>query len=167
MIDAAAPILLSHRPVAEADIPIICGFPQNETELFFLFPKASYPLTPEQLRLAIAQRADSTVVERDGAAVGFANFYHWAQGGRYAIGNVMVASAARGLGVGRYLMERMIERAFAHYDAAEVTVSCFNANVAGLLLYPRLGFQPYAVEERRDKQGNRVALIHMRLLRDV
>lgn len=167
MSDDAAPLPLTHRAVTVADIPLICGFPQNETELFFLFPKASYPLTPEQLRLAIAQRADSTVVERDGAVVGFANFYHWSQGGRCAIGNVMVAPAARGQGVGCYLMERMIERAFTHHDAAEVTVSCFNANVAGLLLYPRLGFQPYAVEERRDKQGHRVALIHMRLLRNV
>lgn len=157
---------LTHRPVADQDISLLCGFPRNETELFFLFPKADYPLTPPQLCAAIAQRADSTVVERDSVVVGFANFYQWEHGGSCAIGNVMVDAAARGGGVGRYLMTHMIERAFNHYRAAEVTVSCFNANVAGLLFYPRLGFQPYAVEARRDKQGNRAALIHMRLPRN-
>ena len=60
----------------------------------------------------------------------------------------------------------MIGCAFSKHHAAEVTASCFNQNVAGLLLYPKLGFRPYAVEERQDKKGNRVALIHMRLLRN-
>jgi len=35
-----------------------------------------------------------------------------------------------------------------------------------MLRYPKLGFQPFAVEERQDKNRNRVALIHMRLLRN-
>lgn len=83
-----------------------------------------------------------------------------------SIGNVIVSAAARGRGVGHYLIKQMISLAFSKYQAAEVTVSCFNQNVAGLLLYPALGFQPYAIEERKDTQGNRVALIHMRLPRN-
>ncbi len=157
---------LSHRPVAEKDIQIICGFPQSEDELFFLFPMADFPLAPSQLQDAIAQRSDSTVVELDGEVVAFANFYRWEVGGCCSIGNVIVSSVARGRGVGRYLIEQMIDHAFSKYQAAEVTVSCFNQNVAGLLLYPKLGFQPYAVEERKDKKGNQVALIHMRLPRN-
>ncbi len=156
---------LTHRPVEEHDIPMICGFPQGEEELFFLFPKASYPLSPEQLQDAIASRSDSTVVELDGKVAGFANFYRWETGGCCAIGNVMVSPAARGRGVGRCLIQHMVDLAFTKHLAAEVTVSCFNQNHAGLLFYPKLGFQPYAVEERQDKKGNRVALIHMRLLR--
>lgn len=157
---------LSHRPVTEKDIQNICGFPQSEDELFFLFPKADFPLAPSQLQDAIALRADSTVVELDGEAVAFANFYRWEVGGCCSIGNVIVSPAARGRGVGRYLIEQMIRLALSKYQAAEVTVSCFNQNVAGLLLYSKLGFQPYAVEERKDKKGNRVALIHMRLPRN-
>lgn len=157
---------LTHRPVADKDIQVICGFPQSEDELFFLFPKAEFPLVPSQLQDAIAQRSDSTVVELDGEVVAFANFYRWDAGGCCAIGNVIVSPAARGRGVGRYLMEQMIGLAFSKHQAAEVTVSCFNQNVAGLLLYPILGFQPYAIEERKDKKGNRVALIHMRLPRN-
>lgn len=156
---------LTHRPVAGKDIQVICGFPQSEDELFFLFPKAEFPLTPAQLQDAIARRSDSTVVALGGEVVAFANFYRWKTGGSCSIGNVIVSPAARGRGVGRYLVERMSDLAFSKHQAAEVTVSCFNRNVAGLLLYPKLGFQPYAVEERQDKKGNRVALIHMRLPR--
>ena len=67
--------MLTHRPVLDADIPLICQFPQSEHELFFMFPKASYPLTIDQLKEAIAQRFDSTVVLLDDRVAGFANFY--------------------------------------------------------------------------------------------
>lgn len=157
---------LTHRPVDEKDIQVICSFPQSEDELFFLFPKAAFPLTPSQLQDSIAQRSDSTVVELDGKVAAFANFYRWEAGGSCSIGNVIVSPAARGSGVGTYLIEQMVGLAFSKHQAAEVTVSCFNQNVAGLLLYPKLGFQPYAIEERQDKKGNRVALIHMRLPRN-
>ncbi|RQW84439.1 MAG: GNAT family N-acetyltransferase [Geobacter sp.] len=156
---------LTHRPVEDKDLRIICGFPQNEDELFFLYPKATYPLTPSQLRTAVSSRSNSTVVEHSGEVVGFANFYRWGTGG-CSIGNVIVSPANRGSGVGRYLIEQMIDIAFSKHRAAEVAVSCFNHNTVGLLLYPKLGFQPYAVEQRQDRDGNRVALIHMRLPRN-
>lgn len=157
---------LSHRPITENDLQIICGFPRNALELFFLFPKADFPLAPSQLREAIAQRSDSTVVEHDRKVVAFANFYRSETGGVCSIGNVIVSPAARGRGVGSYLIKHMAHLAFSKHLAAEVTVSCFNQNVAGLLLYPKLGFQPYAIEERKNKEGNPVALIHMRLPRN-
>ena len=95
--------------------------------------------------------------------VAFANFYRWETGGVCAIGNVMVAPAARGRGVARYLIEQMLDTAFTRHQACEVQVSCFNPNVAGLLLYPQLGFLPCGVEERAGKGGERLALIHFRL----
>ena len=87
---------LTHRPVAEKDIQIICGFPQSADELFFLFPKATFPLTALQLQDAIAQRSDSTVVEIGGEIVAFANFYRWETGGCCSIGNVIVSPAICG-----------------------------------------------------------------------
>ncbi len=156
---------LSCRPVEERDYPVICGFVQSPEELFFMFPAARYPLTPEQLREAVARRADSTVVELDGETVAFANFHSWATGGRCTLGNVIVAPGARGSGVGRYLVEQMLHTAFTRHAAAEVTAACFHNNLAGLLFYPRLGFQPYALEERQDPQGRPTVLIHLRLTR--
>lgn len=157
---------ITHRPAVEEDVQLICDFPQTEDELFFLFPKATFPLTASQLQDAIAQRSDSTVVELDGEVVAFANFYHWETNGTCSIGNVIVSPLARGLGVGRYLIEQMIDLAFSKYKADEIAISCFNQNVIGLLLYTKLGFQPYTIEERIDLRGNRVALIHMRLPRN-
>lgn len=151
---------LSARPVEDRDIPTICAFARDAEELFFFFPKAVFPLTPRQLREAIGQRCDSTVVEADGEVAAFANFYRWGREG-CAIGNVVVAPAARGLGIGRFLIEFMVELAFSKHGADEVTVSCFNRNVAGLLLYPKLGFKPGAIEARKDCLGVPVALIHL------
>lgn len=152
-----------HRAVAEKDIPAICSWARNQEELYYFFPKAIYPLTAEQLSESIAQRKNSTVVEFEGQPVAFANFYKWEKGGTCSIGNVIVSPEVRNQGVARFLMEQMCSIAFYEYKASEVTVSCFNSNTAGLLLYPKLGFQPFATEERQDKAGNRVALIHMRL----
>ncbi|AZC26102.1 MULTISPECIES: GNAT family N-acetyltransferase [Pseudomonas] len=153
---------VTFRPAADADIPRICSFVRNAQELFFFFPAATWPLTPEQLRDSIAQRSDSTVLERDGQVVGFANFYRWEQGGTCTIGNVIVDPEVRSVGLGAQLIGQMIYLARSRHQARDVTLSCFNSNVAGLLFYPKLGFVPFAIEERKDKQQERVALIHLR-----
>ena len=159
--------MLTNRPVRGANILTICEFPQSERELFFLHPQASYPLTYEQLNEAIEQRTDSTVVLWDGKISAFANFYLCEPGEKCGIGNVIVAPQARGNGVGRYLLETMIQLAFHKHDVREVEIACFNQNAAGLLLYSKLGFQPYAIEEWRDRQHSRVALVRMRIPRSV
>jgi RimJ/RimL family protein N-acetyltransferase len=159
--------VLSHREVRPEDIRHICTFPQSAEELFYLFPKATYPLTPEQLLRAVQQRFDSTVVLDDERICGFANFYIRETAGTCAIGNVVVALEARTRGVGRYLIETMIRKALLQHHAKEVRISCFNGNVAGLLLYAKLGFVPFSVEPRVDPQGSRVALIHMHLQTEV
>ncbi|QBF25256.1 GNAT family N-acetyltransferase [Pseudomonas tructae] len=153
---------LTHRPVQDQDIAAICCFPQGPDELFYMFPKAKYPLTPAQLSEAIDQRSGSTVIEGDGVLLAFANFYKAEQGGVCALGNVVVAPAARGHGVARYLVQSMIELARRQFEAREVQVSCFNSNTAGLLLYPQLGFEPFAIEERQGPGGIRVALVQMK-----
>lgn len=127
-----------------------------------MFPKATYPLTPAQLTDAISQRSGSTVVEGDGLVLGFANFYKAEHGGICALGNVVVAPAARGQGVARYLVQCMVDLACEQFAAREVWVSCFNHNTAGLLLYPQLGFVPFAIEERQARDGRRVALVQMK-----
>jgi RimJ/RimL family protein N-acetyltransferase len=157
---------LSHREVRPEDVERVCSFPQSADELYFLFPKAAFPLAPGQLQRAIEQRHDSTVVLLDDQVCGFANFYVRELEGACAIGNVVVAPDARAKGVGRYLIETMVRKALLQHRAREVRISCFNGNVAGLLLYAKLGFVPFGVERRVDLQGARVALIHMRLDED-
>lgn len=154
-------MILQHRPVKADDIRTICSFPQNARELFYMFPKAQYPLTETQLSNAITQRFDSTVAESQNSIVGFANFYRAETGGVCCIGNVIVAQEARGRGVATFIVETMTALAFDRYDATEVQISCFNENTAGLLLYSKLGFSPFAVEERISLDSRRSALIHM------
>jgi ribosomal protein S18 acetylase RimI-like enzyme len=154
---------VTFRTVQAQDIARICSFARTEEEQFFFFPAATWPLTEEQLQASVDKRSDSTVIELDGVVVGFANFYKWEQAGTCTIGNLIVDPAIRGKGIGARLIEQMIDIARTRHQASEVTLSCFNSNVAGLLLYPKLGFVPYAIEERQDKQGRRLALIHLRL----
>ena len=159
-------MILKHRPVTAEDVKTICSFPQGVQELYFMFPKAKFPLTEAQMSTAIGQRFDSTVVEADGEIVGFANFYRAELQGICCIGNVIVAPSARGKGVARFIVETMIELAFERWEAKEVQLSCFNENTAGLLLYPTLGFVPFDIEERAAPGGGRTALIHMRRSRN-
>lgn len=155
--------MLMHRPVQEEDLPIICQFPQSEQELFFMFPRASFPFTVEQLQDAIAQRTDSTVILLDHRVVGFANFYSCIPEDKCSIGNVIVSPHARNQGVGQYLIETMVQIAFTSHHVRAVELSCFNHNTKGILFYSKLGFKPVYIEGRTDHQGNRVASIHMEL----
>lgn len=150
---------LSHRPATLADLPEVVAFPQNADELFFCYPKAVWPLDVEQLAAAMAERRDSTVVLLDGRVAGFANFYQWQQSDSCALGNLMIAPWARGRGVARYLVTTMEQLAREQHQATRMRVSCFNANSAGLLLYPALGYALRGLVERRDPQGARVALL--------
>ena len=150
------------REVTEDDIVQICKLAETREELFYCFPRATFPLSVADVRHSIQTRASATVIEKDGRVVAFANFYRW-QEGVCSIGNVIVSSDCRGIGVGRYLISHMTKLAFEKYHAETVTVSCFNRNVAGLLFYPKLGFCPYETESRIDYSGEQVALIHFKV----
>lgn len=154
--------LLSHRPAMDNDLPQVVAIPQDAEELFFCYPKGHWPFTVEQLTNAVAARQASTVVELDGRVVAFANFYASEPGHYCALGNVMVAASARGKGVAHYLIAQMEQIARERFAAQEMQVSCFNANSAGLLLYPKLGYEVYDVQERCDHRGQRVALLQFR-----
>lgn len=153
-------MVFNYRAVQTANFPTICSFATNAEELFYCFPKAHYPLTPEQLAQAVNSRSDSTVVLLCNQVVGFANFYQWEQG-TCVIGNVMVSPHYRGQGVARFLMSTMGNIAKTKHNAHTLKVSCFNTNTSGLILYKRLGFQPYALEERTTPSNKATILIHL------
>jgi ribosomal protein S18 acetylase RimI-like enzyme len=149
------------RPAEAADLAEVVGFVQNAEELFYCYPKASWPLSIGQLAAAMAERRSSTVVCLEGRVAGFANFYQWQHGEFCALGNVMVAPWARGRGVAQYLLAQMESLARRTYKAPLMKVACFNANAGGLLLYTRLGYLTTGIVERRAPDGSRVALVQM------
>ncbi|KAF1051738.1 MAG: hypothetical protein GAK43_02267 [Stenotrophomonas maltophilia] len=152
---------LMHRPARIADLDEVVGFPRSADELFYCFPRATWPLTLDQLAEAVAQRRDSQVALYDGRLAGFVNFYQWAEGESCTLGNLMVAGWAREHGVASYLVGVMEDLARRHYHAQRLKLSCFNGNASGLLFYTRLGYRPTGIVERRDRHDERVALIQL------
>ena len=153
---------LSYRTVEKTDFEIICSLPQNFEELFFMFPKAEYPLTVNQLKTAIECRFDSTVIIYDEEIVGFANFYEMNRNDYCSIGNVIVKSSFREKGIGRFLIETMEGVGIKKYNVSEFRLSCFNTNTNGILLYSKLGYKPYEIEKRISREGENLALIKMK-----
>ncbi len=159
--------MYTHRPLQERDLESICMFPLSGEELFCMFPKARYPLTPRQLLDAARNRRDPSVVLVNEVVVGYANFIEVHEGDHCSIGNLVIKSLERGKGAASYLVKTFIDLAFQRYMANYVRISCFSHNAAGLLLYYKLGFRPVDMEERKGPDGKRVALIHMHLSREV
>lgn len=153
---------LAFRPVRDADLPAICTFARTPEELYYLAPRARFPLSVDQLAASIAERSDSSVVCRGDAVLGFANIYK-REAGACWVGNVAVAHEARRQGVAGFLMQQMAQLARERHGAGELRVSCFNPNTAALRLYAHLGYTPFALEERLDGQQQPIMLIHLRL----
>ena len=143
-----------HREIVPEDLTIICNFPQDENELFFMYPKAIFPLTIDQIKSSIDSRFDSTVILYEETIIGFANFYEVIKEQYCSIGNVIVNPIYRGKGVGTFLINIMEKKAINKYKVKEMHISCFNQNVTGLLLYYKLGYVPYEIHVTgADQEG--------------
>lgn len=158
-----APILI--RAAGVEDYPGIRDLFQTPEELFRVYPDGEWPFTLEQVERIAKERVDLTVVTAGEKVVGFANFYR-VDGRRSAfLGNVVIAEAYRGRGLGRALVERMLKRAFEERKMEELRLSVFADNTPALLLYDALGFTPYGLEARTDPHGGKKVLLHMRRCR--
>lgn len=114
--DARASVVL--RPAARADVPAILGFIRELADYERLADAvvADEAGLDEQL-FGARPAAEVVIAEVDGAAVGFALFFHTfstflAKPGLY-LEDLYVQPAARGLGVGRALMTHLAALALA------------------------------------------------------
>lgn len=153
------------REAVQADYEDICKLVPNEHELYLVYPRGVHPFTVDQIKHLSELRKELTVAIDDLKIVGFANLYDFKDKERAFIGNVVVEKSARGRGLGKQLIGHMLNAAFSKYDLNEVHISVFSDNVPALLLYSKLGFQPYSIEERQNYKTMRVALLHMKLER--
>lgn len=156
---------MEFRSATEDDYPVICKLVKNRNELLWVYPAGRYPLTVSQLKELARNRSELTVAVEDGSIIGFADFYDLVPGKSVFIGNVIVERKRRGKGIGKALITALLDKAFGEYDLPEVRISVFSENSPALILYNRLGFVPYAIDERVKADGQRLALIHMRLFR--
>ena len=156
------PTVYTHREARLDDLSQISTFPQNAMELYFMYPKATFPLTYEQLKINFDNRANGTVFLSDETVVAFANLYDIEPGKQCFLGNVIINPPFRGKGVGEYLLKTMAEIGVEQYQAKELHLTCFNTNTPGLLLYLKTGFTPYALEKRTDFEGKSLLAIHLK-----
>ncbi len=143
------------------DLESVVGFLTTPDELFFFHPKATFPLTVDQLLPNFQSRKGNTVIIVDGKVAGYANFISISDGNLATIGNVVVDPKLRGTGLGKALINRMETSAKALYGAKQIFIPCFNTNTAGLLFYHKLGYVPNSGEPRINQNGDPVYLIYL------
>ena len=148
--------------VTEQHFAGIAALVPSADALYRIYPSATFPLDKSQLLELMETRKELTVLVDEGQVVGFANLYNVQVNESAFIGNVVVAASHRGLGLGTTLMLHMAEVCQTKYNA-NAHLSVFNFNTSALLLYTKLGFKPYAVEQRFNIEKQPVALIHMKL----
>lgn len=155
--------MFTSRPLIEADFKTLSTFPSSAEELFYIAPFADYPWTAEMFAAATSARLSNTVYMDDDEIIGFANYYDYNFGDKAFIGNVIVSPARRRQGYGRKILESMIEKGFSEHGFEEIHLSCFSGNTPGLLLYRKLGFKPYGIEQRTDYKNEAVAMVNFKL----
>jgi ribosomal protein S18 acetylase RimI-like enzyme len=141
--------------------PDISRLPSSAEELKLLYSGKGFPWTIEQIQELYEQRSDFTGVLVDGTLAAFANLYNVNPGHSAFLGNIIVADAFKGRGIGRLLTEYMTELVKVKYDA-EPHLTVYGFNARALLLYARMGYKPYDVAERRNLKDEVVAVVHMR-----
>ena len=152
---------LAYRPFAEEDAKFISRFPQSAEELFFLFPKALFPLDPEQLMEQTRRQPCPTVALWKDAVVGYINFIEVRKKRFCTIGNLVVDPAHRRKGVGARLIQFMMRKSVEQFGARFVHASCFSHNTPAYQLCAKLGFIPADMALRPATDGEMVLLVNL------
>ena len=134
------------RPAERADVPVIAGLIRGLAS----FEKLEAEVTMTEDRLAANlfgphHYAETLIAEQDGAAVGFALFFHnfstfLAQPGIY-LEDLFVIPEQRGRGVGRALLKELARLAVER-GCGRLEWSVLDWNREAIAFYERLGAQP-------------------------
>lgn len=154
-----------HRSLKSGDADLICSFFQSTEELFFCFPKASFPLAPKTLMAETDQRHSPTVALDGERVVGYAKYLEVRDKRYCAIGHLVVDPAFRHRGVARFLVQTLVAMAMAHHKAKFVRAPCFSHNTAAYQMYHAMGFKPDDMVPRTTSEGEVVLLVNMVLRR--
>ena len=161
VVRGEVPVPTEFRGLQSEDLEAISSFPVSSEELFYMFPEAEWPLSPEQIKALAAQRKDPTVLVYGGLVAGYGNFMDCRPQESCSVGNIVVGPGFRRLGIGTALLEHMAEKARQEYGAAKLRAACFNADAAGLLFFQKKGFKPVDMEVQQDPNGREVVLFKL------
>ncbi|WP_409345603.1 GNAT family N-acetyltransferase [Paenibacillus sp. MBLB4367] len=156
--------MYSTRPAVHDDFAAVCTFPRNAEELFYMYPKGTFPLSADQLAGAAEGRHLLTVlVGANDEVAGYANVYGLEAGELCWLGNVIVSPAHRGNGGAELLIRSMIGHAQSVLGVKRLRLVCHSTNARALLFYTRIGFKPYEIARMEDHRGQTIAAIRMEL----
>ena len=152
--------MFNHRPVVTDDFETISRFPQNQTELFFMYPKGTFPLTAKQLEEAALNRIKPIVITYQEEVIGYCNLYDVTREDCW-LGNVIISPSCRGIGAGSFLIRTMIDIAKKELQVKHFRLVCHNINTDALLFYTKLGFLPNELKIMNDPNGKEIVGIKM------
>ncbi len=128
--------------------------------MIFSFPRAVFPLTPDQIIETIGSRLKPTVVLHNDNVVGFACLYD-IQENTCSLGNVIVSSEYRGIGVSEFLLQALSTIAKEAFKVDTLQLICQNTNTRGLIFYKKQGFNPVELFWDRRQSDEYVVGIRM------
>lgn len=157
------------RNAAEADVDAVCAI--HNQGIADRIATLDMPLrTPADTRAWLIERGPRhpvIVAELDGAVVGWASLNRFNPRPVYdfvADLSVYVERAWRGKGIGRQLLDRLVELARAH-GYHKMVLAALEFNSAGLALYTRTGFTRVGVyHEQGQLDGRWVDVVIMEKL---
>lgn len=108
-------------------------------------PAFAWPLDVKQIASYAAEspvrrRIWTALETRSGVAVGHASLRLEPGSSTGRLGRVLVASGARGQGIGGAMLEEVLASAFGALDLDRVELGVYSHNTAAVRLYERLGF---------------------------
>lgn len=153
--------MFKFRHADQEDFSIIATMPQNQEELFFMYPKGKFPISAENLKEVASRRFSPTVITHMDEVVGYCNFYEVNKGRDCWLGNVIIHPDFRSKSAGAFLLKTMKDIACTKYNARELKVVCHNTNTRALLFYHKHGFKPFDMKQVEDYKGNKLVGILM------
>ena len=155
--------MIEIRAATTDDLLPISRIIPNQYELFRVYPKGQYPFTLQQVEQLYDERFEFTVVCDEDNIIGFANLYDREQDQYAYIGNVFIRPDCRGKGLGKLVLQYMIQAVFEKYHFAEARLSVFADNQPAINLYRQYGFKEFSQEQRTDPNNDKKILLHMSL----
>jgi GNAT superfamily N-acetyltransferase len=135
------------RDATREDLPLVAGFVRALAE----YEKLGHLATGTEdgfarLLFGTPARAAALIAEWDGAAVGFALWYHgvttFAARPTLFVEDVFVVPAMRGRGIGRAIFRDLARRAVAE-DCARMEWSVLDWNAPSIAFYRSIGARPH------------------------
>ncbi|UCD28781.1 MAG: GNAT family N-acetyltransferase [Planctomycetota bacterium] len=115
----------------------------SDLELLWLAPKTHPPLTAEKVLAWHLEQSNPLLFYRDGISepLGYLELNPMPEQRKHLwMGHCIIRPDQRGVGLGRQLIEMMLEHAFVNRGARRVSLVVFPANIAAICCYRSTGF---------------------------